>query len=91
MEKICRRASTAGGRAAGRENVGITANPLDDLIHNFDGTAYWFSGTQGGASTGSVGDEAMKLNDDGDLYIKGALARTRAGTKSASPRTRSTT
>ena len=61
----------------GRSRVGITANPLDDLIHNFDGTAYWFSGTQGGDSTGSVGDEAMKLNDDGDLYLSGALARIR--------------
>ena len=65
----------------GRSRVGITANPLDDLIHNFDGTAYWFSGTQGGASTGSVGDEAMKLNDDGDLYIKGALARIKGRDK----------
>ncbi len=61
----------------GRTNVGITANPLDDLIHNFDGTAYWFSGTQGGDSHGSAGAEAMKLNDDGDLYLKGALARIR--------------
>ena len=77
MEKICRRASTAGGRAAGRETVGITANPLDDLIHNFDGTAYWFSGTQGGDSHGSLGAEAMKLNDKGDLYLSGALARIR--------------
>ena len=61
----------------GRPNVGITANPVDDLIHNFDGTAYWFSGTQGGTSRGSVGAEAMKLNDDGDLYLSGALARIR--------------
>ena len=61
----------------GRSRVGITANSLDELINNFDGTAYWFSGTQGGDSTGSAGDEAMKLNDDGDLYLSGALARIR--------------
>ena len=65
----------------GRSRVGITANPLDDLIHNFDGTAYWFSGTQGGDSTGSLGDEAMKLNDEGELYLSGALARIRGQDK----------
>ena len=68
-------------KIAGQANVGITANPLDDLIHNFDGTAYWFSGTQGGDSTGSVGDEAMKLNTDGDLYLSGALARIKGQDK----------
>ena len=50
-----------------RANVGITSNSFDDLIHNFDGTAYWFSGTQGGGSEGSLGDQVMKLNTEGDL------------------------
>ena len=64
-----------------RANVGITSNAFDDLINNFDGTAYWFSGTQGGDSHGSAGAEAMKLNDEGDLYLKGALARIRGRDK----------
>ena len=60
-----------------RQTTNCKTNLFDDLIHNFDGTSYWFSGTQGGASHGSVGDEAMKLNDEGDLYLSGALARIR--------------
>ena len=52
----------------GRANVGITANPLDDLIHNFDGTAYWFSGTQGGSSEGG-GTRLMKLQPTGELEM----------------------
>ena len=69
--------SGALARIRGRDNVGITSNALDDLINNFDGTAYWFSGTQGGDSHGSLGDESMKLNTEGDLFLSGALARIR--------------
>ena len=39
------------------------------------------SGTQGGDSTGSLGDEAMKLNTEGDLFLSGALARIKGRDK----------
>ena len=62
----------------GRPNVGITANPLDDLIHNFDGVRLLVQRNPGQAlRTGLPATEAMKLNDDGDLYLSGALARIR--------------
>ena len=70
--------SGALARIRGRDNVGITSNSLDDLINNFDGTAYWFSGTQGGDS--HVGNEVMKVNAGG-LYLKGALAKVRGQEK----------
>ena len=51
-----------------RSRVGITSNSFDDLIHNFDGAAYWFTGTQGGSSEGG-GTRLMKLQPTGELEM----------------------
>ncbi|MBI2305247.1 MAG: hypothetical protein HYU86_10960 [Chloroflexi bacterium] len=53
----------------GRPNVGIASNdPNDDLIFNYNGAALWKKGAQGGGAQVG-GDQLMKLDTDGSLWM----------------------